>query len=72
MQAGLGIYETPFTRDTFQALVGTSDEGLRDSSSSGGEMRAWATFLRHLKPGKALKSASIFKVTSAGRRVFKT
>lgn len=56
------------TAETHQALEGTFDEGLRDNSSSGGEIRAQARFLRH---PKELKSASGSKVTSL-RRVFKT
>lgn len=57
------------TAETHQALEGTFDEGLRDNSSSGEEIRAQARFLRH---PKELKSASGSKVTSLRRGVFKT
>lgn len=72
MLACRSLIHAPATSATHQALVGASDKGLRDSSSSGGEIRAQARFLRHPKPRKALKSESVCKITYARRGVFKT
>lgn len=62
----------PTPKKRIRLWEGVFDEGLRDSTSSEGEIRAQGRFLRHPKTRKGVQSASVSKLLLPGEGVFET